>query len=146
MSAKLGILGESTAYALGTTTVYTVPSDKAARIRWSVQSSGGGGATRYFAVQVGAPGSETVVAVELAAEYEVWSGALISTATYFPKDIGLTDTNVSWGPNTSAAQKDLVAPLPVDWYLSTGDTVKFIITTVALEGMLFQVVGVEDDA
>jgi len=40
----------------------------------------------------------------------------------------------------------LVAPLPEDYYLSTGYNVRFIISTANLGDHLFQVMGVEDDA
>jgi len=38
------------------------------------------------------------------------------------------------------------APLPADYFLSTGDTVKFRIGGNAATALLFQVQGVEDDA
>jgi hypothetical protein len=38
------------------------------------------------------------------------------------------------------------APLPTDYFLSTGDTVRFKIGGNAADDLLFQVQGVEDDA
>lgn len=145
MSAKIGILGESTSGSIGTTTVYTVPADKAARIRWMVQMAGGA-TNKQFAVHVGAPTAQTIIARAIASEAECWTGATISTNVFLPDQVGVQDVAVSWTPDTTTTDKDLVAPLAIDWYLSTGDTVKFTITNAAVGTMLFQVVGVEDDA
>ena len=145
MAAKIGILAESTTASPGTTTVYTVPADKAARIRWMVQMEGGA-SSKSFAVHVGAPSAQTIIARTTASEAEFWTGATISTNVFKPSEVGVQDVAVSWNTTTTASDKDLVAPLAIDWFLSTGDTVKYTITTTDYGAVLFQVIGVEDDA
>jgi len=145
MAAKIGILGESTTGTVGTTTVYTVPADKAARVRIMINMGGGGG-TKQIAIQIGAESDQTVYAFILTAELEFWTGARISSGDAYPKDIGIHAVNEGWADNTTTTEKDLIAPLPIDYFLSTGDTVKYIITAATAGDMLFQVMGVEDDA
>ena len=57
MAAKIGILAESTTTTADSTiTVYTVPADKAARIRLMFVVEGAGTAHDYF-ILIGSPGS-----------------------------------------------------------------------------------------
>ena len=145
MAAKIGILAESTTATAGTTTVYTVPADKAARVRFMFQMDAGDNA-RQFAVHVGAPSAQTIIARATADNAEVWTGCTISTNVFKPSEVGFQDLAVVWGTNTVTSDKDLVAPLAIDLFLSTGDTVKYTISTAAVNAILFHVVGVEDDA
>lgn len=144
MAAKI-ILASSTTNTTGTTTAYTVPADKAARIRFMFQMEGSG-YVKQIAIHVGAPSAQTIIARDVGGEAELWTGALIDTNVFKPSGVGIQDTTVTWDPNTTTSDKDLVAPLAIDWFLSTGDTVKYTITTANLGTMLFQVLGVEDDA
>jgi len=153
MAAKL-IVVESTTTSTGTTTVYTVGSNKAARIRIGWQTEGGG-SSKEFAVHVGAPAAQTIYAIPLNSEHETWTGALIATSagsgtgtvTFLPSNVGIQDMgNVGWSGNTYNTDKQLVAALPLDWYLAAGDTVKYTISTTGIGQILFQVTGVEDDA
>lgn len=145
MAAKIGILGESTSVTVGTYTVYTVPADKAARIRIMINMGGGGG-TKQVAMQIGAISSETVYATVLTAEVEWWTGTRIDTGDAYPKNIVIHAANEGWSSTTTTTEKDLIAPLPIDYFLSTGDTVKYIASGATIGGLLFQVMGVEDDA
>jgi hypothetical protein len=57
MAAKIGILGEGTATTTGTVTLYTVPADKAARIRilFALENAA---STCAYSVLIGTPGTE----------------------------------------------------------------------------------------
>ena len=144
MAAKL-FLAESTTATAGTTTVYTVPADKAARIRIMINPGGGGG-TKQIAILIGAEGSQTVFSTIGAAEDELWTGFRSDATDAYPKDIGVHNENAGWSITTSTAEKDWIAPLPIDYILSAGDTVQYTITSTSWGTVLFQVMGVEDDA
>jgi hypothetical protein len=146
MAAKL-FLAESTDNSVGTHTVYTVPADKAARIRIMINSSGSGGGSSQFAIMIGPEGSQTVFATVVSSEHETWTGFRFDGTDGYPKNIGIHCEQAGWNATTDDAEKDWIAPLPVDFYLSTGDTVKQISSTGTMgDGLLFQVMGVEDDA
>lgn len=151
MAAKIGILGESTATTTSITTVYTVPSSKAARIRvlWLLEESGGATRSNYL---VGSPGTEMTYSTAIAANNDTWTG-LSLTATPDPtlaltagfngrqeKAAGITNMSTA-----GQATDYLAAPLPIDYFLSTGDTVRFQYDTAPTDH-LFQAHGVEDDA
>ena len=151
MAAKIGILGESTSLTANSfINVYTVPSDKAARIRVLFAVEGAGNYT--FCLQVGAPGSEQVLQQSGGGGEDLWSGSL-DAATPDPALSYLAGNIES---HSQAAQFDLdsagalgpywICPLPADYFLSTGDTVNFQCQSTAATDCMVQVVGVEDDA
>jgi hypothetical protein len=145
MAAKIGILGENTDFTVGTHTIYTVPTDKAARVRLMINVTGSS-LTKEIAFMVGAEGSQTIFATSIGAEHEWWTGFRFDATDGFPKDIGIHSANEGWGDTTTTGEKDWITPLPVDYFLATGDTVKLVVSTGPAGGGLFQVVGVEDDA
>ena len=154
MAAKIGILGESTQLTTGTVTVYTVPADKAARVRilYGVQAPS---SSYAYDILVGMPGNERSIlhGNQTNSDIDVWSG-IVAKATPVPalsltvddngmqaKDGGLGGT---WA--SSAGVDYAVLPLAVDFFLSVGDTVRVIIGTNDLGDHVIQVHGVEDDA
>ena len=54
MSNKIGVLGEATTATAATTTVYTVPASKAAKVRIMYEVQGGAGAGTTFKITVNA--------------------------------------------------------------------------------------------
>jgi hypothetical protein len=146
MAAKIGIIAESTDNSTGTVTVYTVPADKAARIRVMIQTTGSGG-SGSVAFMIGPEGSQTIFSTDQAAEHEMWTGFRFDETDGYPKDIGIHSAQEGWAVTTTTAEKSFICPLPVDYYLSTGDTIKIVATSSTIgDALLFQVVGVEDDA
>jgi hypothetical protein len=153
MAAKIGILGETTVGTAGTvTTVYTVPTDKAARVR-VIYAEEGGGAGLEFGVMIGTPNDEIWVHQAMDSGDDVWTGSeKISSPN--PADSltvsgnhGLMDSNnfMNISANTES-NSWLIAPLIHEYILSTGDTVKIVMDGANTVDGLFQVIGVEDDA
>ena len=139
MAAKIGILAESTTTGTGTTTVYTVPADKSARIRILFAAEASASAPQ-FAVLVGTPGSETNIVVSLSGNIDFYTG-IPTTAS-----IAITEASMGAGITAAGADRASILPLPVDFYLSTGDTVQYAVGSNGMTDLLFQVIGVEDDA
>lgn len=152
MAAKNGILGESTTTTIGTTTLYTVPADKSARVRVNAIFEGGSG-THEISMLIGSPGSEVTINWRGAGQEDNWTGTSL-TAIISPNPVGSTletyhgmqqtlGLNID-GPTTTIDW--VVSPLKTVYFLSTGDTVKVVLATQNLADALAQVVGVEDDA
>ena len=78
MAAKIGILGENTLLATGTITVYTVPADKAARVRIYILAEGKAGTWEY-GYKVGAPNGEFTYTKNNAANIDVWTGVYLES-------------------------------------------------------------------
>jgi len=148
MAAKIGILGESTVVTVNTlTTVYTVPADKAARVRVLFMLVGGAGAFRYK-ILIGSPGSEAQIARLCASGDDLLSG-MNGAGSIASNTVGLVDPTGQINPGWSYLSDEgdyMGVPYPHDYFLSTGDTVRFYIMTTAAVAHLIQVVGVEDDA
>ena len=145
MAAKIGILAESTVVTTSSlTTVYTVPADKAARIRviygFENQNSS------VYQIRIGQPGDfSTIQRGPLTAGDDVFSGIAgadnkAANLTGHAEGAGILNLDDNNVPS-------IITPLPFDYYLSTGDTVKFLIdgSSDAFDHIV-QVVGVEDDA
>ena len=147
MSAKIGILGEGTTATAGSTTGYTVPADKAARIRIKFQFEAGTTSDSRIRVRIGSPGSENQMGWTWTTNLDLWTGLdpaddVTVTGAGVRTHLNMGDTlvgtaNVNFAP---------CYPLMADYYLSTGDTVIYQIVSNAFDDVLFQVIGVEDDA
>lgn len=157
MAAKIGILGENTTLVRNVeVTVYTVPADKAARIRILFIGEGlSSGTNSRYSVLIGSPGSEiTIHSNQGSSEKDLWTG-LLAEATPDPalstlsRVAGIQDKvgGVQLDLLTSEARW-VIAPLPFDYFLSTGDTVRWQLDNAGnnWEDHLIQVQGVEDDA
>jgi hypothetical protein len=157
MAAKIGILGESTATATGEVTVYTVPADKAARVRVVIAIEDSGGTSAYM-VRIGNPGSEnTMNLFSTASDADIWSGVTAASSVgvlplgAISDGLGLRGIGIQAGTNNmyltgGGGYVSVITPFPVDYFLSTGDTVRYQKDTDAMTDHLFQVIGVEDDA
>jgi hypothetical protein len=141
MAAKIGILGESTAVAEGLTTVYTVPADKAARVRLIFAMEGGSSTLEYY-VTAGTPG-DILITRTTGANIDVFSG-MTGAGSIASNTIGIAEG--SGILDLGGGGDNIILPYPHDFFLSTGDTVQFRILNLAAVDHLIQVLGVEDDA
>lgn len=154
MAAKIGILGETTVATIDTTTtMYTVPADKAARVRVLFMYEGDDNKIEY-SIFIGSPGSEIHIHYNTSgAGIDLWSG-WEAKATPDPalsmlsEDVGIQEKNGGIDiDGTNFTSGDWVCvTIPHDYYLSTGDTVKVRIASDTGTDHLCQVLGVEDDA
>ena len=151
MAAKIGILAESTSVTnASTTTVYTVPADKAARVRLLIVFQSGGASLNYW-ISIGGPSDETIFQRHIANGEDFYTG-FDGAGSQASNTVGLVDagTGVMPGTNPLAFNGDnndhIILPYPHDFFLSTGDTVKFRFNFVDATQHLIQVQGVEDDA
>ena len=152
MAAKIGILGESTAVSVATVTTYTVPADKAARVRVLIEMEGPANVVN-FSVRMGTPSNQATFHKTTATNNDIVSGvyyigspdpALTFNVAYMGAYEAVGLLYLSDADNSGF---DIwAAPLPADYFLSTGDTVRFRIAGNAADDLLFQVQGVEDDA
>ena len=144
MAAKIGILGESTTVTHGSdTTVYTVPADKAARVR-ILFAMEGGGSTSYYWLKIGSTSDEVMIVRLIAGSTDMYSG-IDGAGSFASNANGLVDAATI---NVDGVGNDhILIPYPAEWFLSTGDTVKFNIggSSDAVDHLI-QLVGVEDDA
>ena len=152
MAAKIGIFGETTDVTQTTTTLYTVPADKAARVRvmWVVE---GGTAQWECGIMMG-PGDEILLHNGASADEDSWTG---SERQNTPDPTGSVNMAGSFGimaggsdlvdlNNSNHNAEWIVAPLSIDYFLSTADVVKFILTGSNGTDGYINVGGVEDDA
>ena len=132
MSDKIGVLGEATVATAATTTVYTVPSGKAARckIMWA-GASHASIATGDLTITVN--GINVAVIIDMTAARFLHSNSTL-----------LVNPETAAAP-TGATALLTVSPAPFEYYLSAGDTVTYTIGTLTMAAMNMQVVGTEID-
>jgi hypothetical protein len=132
MADKIGVLGEATTASAATTTVYTVPSAKAAKVKimWSGRSDASN-----------ADGDLTITVNAIAV-------AIITNMTadrYLHSNSTLMVNPETSAPPTGATALLTVAPAPFEYYLSAGDTVTYTVATRTMQALNVQVVGTEID-
>ena len=133
MTDKIGVLGEATTATVATTTVYTVPSGKAAKCQIMIKiTAHGSNSSGDFLVTVN--GATAFSHLNLPATEIFWSNS--TTA--------LHDPSTSVDPDGTTAALTL-APGPAVYYLSAGDVVSYTVGTDALVACNVQVVGTEID-
>jgi|TARA_R110000751_G_scaffold16789_2_gene52765 hypothetical protein len=132
MSDKIGVLGEATVATAATTTVYTVPSGKAARckIMWA-GASHASTATGDLTITVN--GINVAVIIDMTAARFLHSNSTL-----------LVNPETAAAP-TGATALLTVSPAPFEYFLSAGDTVTYTIGTLTMAAMNMQVVGTEID-
>ena len=132
MSDKIGVLGEATSNVVATTTVYTCPAGKAAKVKLMFIAQGSGAGGTVISILVNGMTVATVAA--MTASYYVFSikGAGLRAAEQAALPIGTTTALT-------------VAPADPIYYLNTGDTIQYTISGAAAISMNFQVVGTEID-
>lgn len=132
MADKIGVLGEATTATAATTTVYTVPSGKAAKVKimWSGRSDASN-----------ADGDLTITV----------NGIAVAIVLNMTADRYLhSNSTLMVNPETAAAPTGAtalltVAPAPFEYYLSAGDTVTYTVATRTMQALNVQVVGTEID-
>lgn len=127
----IGVLGESSQVTVGTHTVYTCPTSKAAKVKLMYRAEMVNTATLAIKVN-GITVAEPAAAS--GAEY------FYSSKSALYEEMG-TPTNAPTGD----ADATTVAPAPHEYYLSAGDTVQYVVGVVDITAMNFQVVGAEID-
>ena len=132
MADKIGVLGEATTASAATTTVYTVPSAKAAKVKimWSGRSDASN-----------ADGDLTITVNAIAV-------AIILNMTadrYLHSNSTLMVNPETAAAPTGATALLTVAPAPFEYYLSAGDTVTYTVGTRTMQALNVQVVGTEID-
>ena len=132
MADVIGVLGEATATILTTTTVYTCPAGKAAKLKLMFAMQGNAGGGTILAILVN--GMEVARVLAMTASYYVFSvkGAGMRAVEQAALPIG-----------TTAALT--VAPADPIYYLNTGDTVQYTLSGAVPIAMNFLAVGVAID-
>jgi hypothetical protein len=132
MTDKLGVLGEATNTAVGTYTVYTVPTSKGAKGKFMFRFQGG---------------VSSVIAILVNGEEVARTGAMTTGHYWFT-----TATAGAIGPATAAAAPDGTtaaltnSPSGATFFVSQGDLVQYQVITQALLAALCQFVGIEVDS
>ena len=132
MADVIGVLGSSSATAVATATVYTVPAGKAAKVRLMALFQGSANTVVAILVNGMEVARNTVMTVNHW-NYTIKGGGMFAYASG------------NAAPATGLANALTVAPADPIYYLSEGDTVQFTIVTAVCLSMNFQVVGVEID-
>lgn len=132
MADTIGVLGEASATAVGTTTVYTCPANKAAKVRLMMRFQGD--TNSQVAVLVnGVEIARNTVMTTAHYNYSIKGGGLFAYAAG------------NAAAPTGLANALTVAPADPIFYLNAGDTIQYTVVTAALLAMNFQVVGVQID-
>lgn len=148
MAAKIGILGETTVVTYGVlTTVYTVPANKAARVRVLLMLEAHATDDMNIQLEIGTPGTENTWQIYVTSDgKDVITGILRHSTNFMQlSEFGVVEElalNINGNSNNYVS-----GPFPIDYFLSTGDTVKLDnVGNNDLSDILCQVQGVEDDA
>lgn len=130
MSDTMGVLGSASTLTVGTTTVYTCPVGKAAKVK-------------IFALLQS--GVNTDVGILVNGIEVARSGAMTNLHYWFSNGgAGLMRAAATTKP-TGASAAETVQPAAPIFFLSVGQTIQYTVTTAALLAASFQVVGVEID-
>ena len=125
--SKIGVLGEAATASIGTTTVYIVPTSRAARIKLFYYGIAGASSTLSISVN-GVPifttGALTATQASHTTTAKMHQAQAVASITG-----GTDDTTVALGPK--------------EYYLAAGDTVTYTIGTLAFSSISVQVVGSE---
>lgn len=132
MADRIGVLGEATATAVATATVYTCPANKSAKVRIMMRFQGD--TNSQVAVLVN--GMEVARNTAMTAthyNYTIKGGGMFAYAAG------------NAAAPTGLANALTVAPADPIYYLNAGDTIQYTVITAALTAMNAQVVGIELD-
>lgn len=134
MSDNMGVLATLTTTTLGTTTAYTCPAGKAAKVRLQILIQSGAAGTTDFGILVN--GCEVARTGVIAANNYLWTpaspGVLLNAASA-AKPSGLAFAATTMRPADSI------------FYLSAGQTIQYSLFTQSPASINFQVVGIEID-
>ena len=132
MTDIIGVLGEASVATQATTTVYTCPSGKAAKVK--IMWLGKAGADSL--------GDLTITVNGIA----VATFPNMTTVEFFHSSNALlvNDPSLTVAP-TGVTAALTVAPAPMEYYLNAADTITYTIGTTDMNAMQMQVVGTEID-
>lgn len=131
MSDKIGVLGEATTATAATTTVYTVPSSKAAKGRLFYECQGAADATTDLTI--------TVNGIDVMVHSNITASQYLFSSPNAVKEGPLAAQATGVDGDTTAA------PAPVEYFLSAGDTVTYTLAGTTALAMNCQFVGTEVD-
>ncbi len=132
MADIIGVLGQASTITTGTTTAYTCPSGKSAKVKimWSGEAHA-----------ANSTGDLTITVNGIAVAI-----VLNMTAARFTHSNSVLLVNpITAAAPTGATALLTVAPAPFDYYLSAADTITYTIGTDDMVAMNMQVVGSEVD-
>ncbi|CAB4141062.1 hypothetical protein UFOVP413_26 [uncultured Caudovirales phage] len=137
--AKL-IAPEATATAVATTTVYTVPPSKAARVKIAFKMQANASNPSTLRVNIG-----NLQIFSAVVDTNAFAGTF---STLENIDDGKLYSSLGVDPSAPASGSPafLLAQLKTDYILAAGQTVTYTISNNAAQSMNFKVMGVEDDA
>lgn len=131
MTDIIGVLGEATVATAAVTTVYTVPSGKAAKGRLFFQCKGAADGTTDLTITVNG--------------IDVFVHANITASNFmFSSPNALLEGPLAAAP-TGADGDTTNAPAPIEYFLSAADTVTYTLAGTTALGMNCQFVGTEVD-
>ena len=129
MSNRIGVLGEASTLTVGTTTVYTVPTSKAAKVKLMYK---------------GLLANTGTISITVNGIVIIAPTAATGADHVFSSSVDMYENTTTTAPS-GAATNTTVAPAPQEYYLSAGDVVSYTLGVVATTAMSFQVVGTEID-
>lgn len=130
MSDIIGTLGESSAAVVGTQTLYTCPSGKAAKGKLMYRGVAGVNSTLAF----------TVNGIKLFQSAAITATHVVYTTTALIFNDAATD-----GAVNGSSDALTVAPAPKEYYLSEGETITYVIATADFASFKAVFVGTEVD-
>ena len=132
MADIIGVLGQASVATQATTTVYTVPSGKAAKVKIMWLGKSGSDSNGDLTITVNGIAVATFVNM--------------TTVEFFHSStvILFNDPSATVAPNGTTVALT-VAPAPAEYYLSAADTITYTIGTTDMNSMNMQVVGSEVD-
>lgn len=132
MADRIGVLGEASATTVATTTVYTCPANKAAKVKLMCRFQGDTNSQVAILVN-GVEVARNTVMTTAHYNYTIRGGGMYAYAAG------------NAAAPTGLANALTVAPADPVYQLSPGDTIQYTVITAALLAMNFQVIGTEID-
>ena len=131
MADIIGVLGEAAVATIATTTVYTCPSGKAAKVKIIWVGQAGADSLGDLTISVNGVAVATVLN--------------ITTVNYVHSNSTLLVNPETAAAPTGATALLTVSPAPFEYYLNAADTITYTVATTAMTAMQMQVVGAEVD-
>jgi hypothetical protein len=131
MTDKIGVLGEATTLTAGTTTVYTVPASKAAKVKIMYEVQGAADATTDFTITING--------------IVVMTHANITASNYLFSSPNALKEGPLAAQATGVDGDTTVSPAPSEYYLAAADTVTYTLGGSDALACNVQVVGTEID-
>jgi len=131
MADIIGVLGEASVANIATTTVYTCPSGKAAKVKIMWLGNAGADSLGDLTITVNGIAVATILNM--------------TTITYFFSSIVQLNEGTQAAAPDGVTTANTVGPAPEEYYLNAADTITYTIGTTDMTTMQMQVVGTEID-